>query len=68
MDAATAADHRSRCRHRMRLQFPLPVFLIPFCSLRLRLIGNDRAGFWIRDGGRQVFKTAERSGSASNAG
>ena len=24
-------------------------------------------GFWIRHGGRQVFKTAERSGSASNA-
>ena len=25
-------------------------------------------GFWIRDGGRPVFMTAERSGSVSNAG
>jgi len=29
---------------------------------------NNRVSFWIRDGGRQVFKTTERSGSASNAG
>jgi len=28
---------------------------------------NDRAGFCIRDGGRQVFETAKRSGSDSNA-
>jgi hypothetical protein len=25
-------------------------------------------GFWIRDEGRQVFKTAERSGITSNPG
>jgi len=34
---------------------------------RSQWICNDRVGCWIRDGGRQVFKTAERSGSASNS-
>ena len=47
---------------------PLPLSLICFCSSRLQWICNDRIGIWIRDGGRQVFKTAEKSGSASNAG
>jgi len=68
MNAATAGDHWSRCRHRLCLQLPLPLSLIHFCSLCLQWISNDRAGFWIRDGGRQVFKTIERSGSSSNAG
>jgi hypothetical protein len=68
MDAATAGDHRLRCRHRLRLQLPLPLSLIPFCSSCSQWICNGRTGFWIRDGGSQVFKTAERSGSVSNAG
>jgi len=68
MDAVTAGDHWSRCRHRLRLQLPLPLSLIPRCSSRSQWICNDRAGFWIRDEGRQVFKTTERSGSASYAG
>jgi len=58
MDAATARDHWSRCSHRLHLQLPLPLSLISFCSLRLQWICNDRLGFWIRDGGSQVFKTA----------
>jgi len=68
MDAATAADHWSRCRHRLRLQLPLPLSLIRFCSTRLQWICHDCTAFWIRDGGREVFKMPERSGSASNAG
>jgi len=68
MNAATAGDHWLRCRHRLRLQIPLPLSLIRFGSSRSQWICNDRAGVWIRDGGRQVFKTAERSGSESNAG
>jgi len=68
MNAATSADHWSRWRHRLRLQLPLPLSLIPFCSSRSQRICNDRMGFWIRDGGRQVFKTAESCGSSSNAG
>jgi len=67
MDAATDRDHWSRCRHHLRLQFPLPLSLILFGSLRSQWIRNDRVGFWIWDGGRQVFKTTERNGSASNA-
>jgi len=68
MDAATAGHHWSRCRHRLRLQLPLPLSQIFFCSLRSQWICNDCASFWIGDGGRQVIKTAERSGSACNAG
>jgi len=68
MDAITAADHRSRRRHCLQLQLPLPVSLIPFCSSHSQWICNDRPGLWIRDGGRHVLKTTERSGSASNAG
>jgi len=68
MDATTAGDHLSRCRHCLQLRLPLPLSLIPFYSSGSQLIGNDREGFWIRDGGRQVFKRAERSGSTSNAG
>jgi len=68
MDGATAGDHRSRSRHCLRLQLPLPRSLIPFCNTRSQWICNDRPGFWITDGGRQVLKTAERSGSARNAG
>jgi len=41
---------------------------ISFCSSRWQWICNDRAGFCIRDVGRQVVRTAGRSGSASNAG
>jgi len=68
MDDATAGDHWSRCRHHLRLQLLLPLFLSSCCCSRSQWICNARAGFWIRDGGRQVFKTAERSESASNAG
>jgi hypothetical protein len=39
-----------------------------FSSLRSEWISNHRAGFRIRDGGRQVVKTSERSGSDNNAG
>jgi len=67
MDAVTAWDHWSRCSHRLWLQLPMPLSLIHCCSSRSQWICNDRAGFWIRDVGRQVFKTAERSGSASHA-
>jgi hypothetical protein len=38
-----------------------------FSTLYLQWIRNHRAGFCIRDGGWPVFRTAERSGSASNA-
>jgi len=68
MDAATAGDHRSRRRQHLRLQLPLPLSLIPVCSSWLQWICNDRAHFWIMDRGRQLVKTAERSGGASNAG
>jgi len=68
MDAATAGDHWSRGRHRLRLQLALPLSRNLFGSSRSEWIRNDRAGFWIRDEGRQCFKTAERSGSDSNAG
>jgi len=68
MDAATARDHWSRCRHRLRLQSSLPLSLILSCNSRSQWICNDRAGFCIRDGGWQIFKTTERSGSDSNAG
>ena len=39
-----------------------------FCSSCLQWICIDRAGLWLRDGGRQGFKSAESSRSASNAG
>jgi len=68
MDAATSSDHWSLCKHRLRLQLPQPLPLIPFCSSRSQWICDDRTDFWIWDGGGQVFKTAERSGSVSNAG
>jgi len=68
MDAATAGDHWSRCRLRLRFQLPLPLSLNLLSSLRSEWICNHRAGFCIRDGGRQVFKTSERSGSDNNAG
>jgi len=63
-----AGDHSSRCRHRLGLQLPLRLSLILFSSSGSEWISTDRAGFWIRDGGRQVFKTSERSGSDDNAG
>jgi len=68
MDAATAGDHWSRCRHLPLLQLPMPLSPILSCSLRPQWICNDPAGFWIEVEGRHVFQTAERSGSASNAG
>ena len=68
MDAATAGDHWLRCRHHLGLQLPLPLSLILFGSSHSQGICNDSAGFCIRDGGRKVLKTAERSGSASKAG
>jgi hypothetical protein len=52
----------------MRLQLRLPRPLIGFVSSDSQWICNERVGFWIRDGGRLVFKTAERSRSANNAG
>jgi hypothetical protein len=64
---ATAGDHWSRCRHRLSLQLSLPLPFLPFCSSHSQWICNDHPGFWIRDGGRQDFKTAERSGGCSNA-
>ena len=68
MEAVTTGDHWFRCRLRLRLQLPLPLWLIPFFSWHSQWIWNDRAGFWIRDRGRQVLKTTERSGSDSHAG
>jgi len=67
MHAATARYHWLRCRHHLQLQLPQPLSPTPFSSSRSRWIWNDRAGFWIRDGGRQVLQTAEWGGSASNA-
>jgi len=67
LDTTTAGDHHSRCRHCWWLQLPLHLSLISFWSSHLQWICTDHAGFLIRDGGRQVFKTAERSGSVSNA-
>jgi len=49
MDAVTARDHWSQCRHCMRFQLPLPVSLIAFCSECSQWICNDRAGVWIKD-------------------
>ena len=70
IDAATAGDHRSRCGHRLRLQLPLPLSLILFGSSRSEWICNDPTGFWIRDGGRKVFKTVRGVGviAIPNAG
>jgi len=68
MNTVTSSDHWSRCRHCPQLQLSLPLSLIRFCSSRWQWICNDHAGLWIRDGGKQVLKTAEMSGSASNAG
>jgi len=67
IDAVTARDHSSRCRHRLQLQLPLLMSLIPLCSSRLRCIGHDHMGFWIWDGGRQIFMSTERSGSNGTA-
>jgi len=68
MDAATARDHRSRCSQHLQLQLPQPLYMIHFCSSCSQLIWNDHVSFWIGDGGRQVCRTAERSGIASDAG
>jgi len=67
-DAATARDHWSRCIYRLLLQCPLPLSLIPFRSSGSQWMRNDRTGFLIMARGRLVFKTGERSGSASHAG
>ena len=68
MDITTAGEHRCRCRHCLQLQLPLPVSEVLFCSSHSRWIGDDRTGIWTPDDGWQVFETAERSGSARNAG
>ena len=68
MDPATAGDDWSRCSHPLWLRLTLSLAVIPFGSLRSQLICNDRTGLWMRDRGRKVVKTAESSGSASNAG
>jgi len=68
MDAANATAYWSRCRHHLQLQLLLPLSLIPFCSSHLQWICNNHVDFWIRDEGGQVFKTAGRGGSVSNAG
>jgi len=68
MDAAPASDHWSRCWHCLRLLLPLHLYLIPCCSSQSQWDCNDHTGSCIRDGGRQDFMTARRSGSASNAG
>jgi hypothetical protein len=67
MDAATAGDYRPRCRHRMLWQLPLPQSLIPLYSSVSKWICNHPAGFCMMDGGRLVFKTTDKSGSASNS-
>ena len=59
------ALHNLRSPH--RLQLPLPLSLILLGSSRSEWICNDPAGFWIRDGGRQVIKTAMSRVSDSNA-
>jgi len=68
MDTAIAGDHWSKRRHRLWTLLPLPLSLILFGCLHSPWICNVRAGFWIRDGARQVFKAAENSGCDSNAG
>ena len=68
MDAVTAGDHWSRRGPHLSLQLPLPLSLICFGSLNSQWICNDRTDFCVGHGGWQVFKTAERSGSAINAG
>ena len=68
MVAATTGDRSSRCKHCLRLELPLPLSLIPFSTSRCQWIRNDRASFWITDGSRPDLVTAERSGSARNAG
>ena len=57
-----------RCRQRLRLQLPLPLSLILVGISPSEWICNDGVGFLIRDGGRQVSKTDEMSGSDSNGG
>jgi len=68
MDMATGWDYSLRCTHRLRLQLPLSLSLILLGSSRWQWICNDRAVFCIRDGGMQIIKTTERSGSSTNAG
>jgi hypothetical protein len=68
MDAANAGYNWLRCRPRLQLQLPLPLSLIPFCSSGSQWICNGRAGFRIRDRGRQIFMTTEKSGSDRNGG
>ena len=67
MDAVTAREHWLRCRHCLQLQLPLLLPLILVCSLCAQWNWNGPAGFFIRDWDRQVIKTAESSGSATNA-
>jgi hypothetical protein len=50
------------------LQFPLAQSLIHLSCSHSEWICNNRTGFCIRNGGRQVFTTFERSMSDNNAG
>ena len=68
MEMATGGDYSSRCSHHLGLQLPLSLSLILLGSSLWQWIFNNRAGFCIRDGGMQIIKTTERSGSATNAG
>jgi len=68
MDAVTAGEHLWYCRHGLWLRLPLTLPLISLYSSRWQWICNNHAGFWICHQWRQILMTAERSGSASNAG
>ena len=67
IDSVTSRDESWRDRHRLQLQAPLPLPLIPLLSSCLQWMSIDPLGFWIRDEIRQFFETGEGSGSASNA-
>jgi hypothetical protein len=67
-DAVTTRGHWSRCIHRQPLQLLVPLSLNSCYSSHLEWICNYCVGLWVREGGRQVLKSAERSVSCSNVG